>query len=187
MADDDEEEVEQDVQHACDAQVVQWLFRLANGAEDGVTVVIKSQRRHTEKVHPQVEHSAGVEVFFGVEQMEQGRRAQQADEQEQYARCQTDQQSRVDGLLHIVGMARTVKPGYQHVDAVAQTDEETGEQGDEDAGGAYRAEGRGACEPAHHSHVRHIKEHLQQIGQGQRQADQEDLFGQRPFGQRLCG
>ena len=74
--------------------------------------------------------------------MEQGRRAQQADEQEQYARCQTDQQSRVDGLLHIVGMARTVKPGYQHVDAVAQTDEETGEQGDEDAGGAYRAEGR---------------------------------------------
>ena len=50
-----------------------------------------------------------------------------------------------------------------------------------------RAEGRGACEPAHHSYVRHIKEHLQQIGQGQRQADQEDLFGQRPFGQRLCG
>ena len=187
MADDDEEEVEQDVQRARDAQVVQRLFRLANGAEDGVAVVIKSQRRHTEEVHPQVEHGAGVEVFFGVEQVEQGRRTQQADEQEQYAGGDADQQSRVDGLLHIVGMARTVEPGHQHVDAVAQTDEETGEQGDEDAGGAYRAEGRGACEPAHHSHVRHIKEHLQQIGQDQRQADQEDLFGQRPFGQRLCG
>ena len=106
--------------------------------------------------------------------------SQQADEQEQYAGGDADQQSRVDGLLHIVGMARTVEPGHQHVDAVAQTDEETGEQGDEDAGGAYRAEGRGACEPAHHSYVRHIKEHLQQIGQGQRQADQEDLFGQSP-------
>ena len=70
---DDEKQVEQDVQRARDAQVVQRLFRLANGAEDGVAVVIKSQRRHTEEVHPQVEHSAGVEVFFGVEQMEQGR------------------------------------------------------------------------------------------------------------------
>ena len=40
MADDDEEEVEQDVQHARDAQVVQRLFRLANGAEDGVAVVL---------------------------------------------------------------------------------------------------------------------------------------------------
>mgnify|MGYP000063734879 CR=1 FL=1 len=36
MADDDEEKVEQDVQHACDAQVVQRLFRLANGAEDAL-------------------------------------------------------------------------------------------------------------------------------------------------------
>ena len=89
------------------------------------------------------------------------------------------------GLSHVLGVARTVKTRHQHVDAVAQTDEETGEQGDEDAGGAYRAEGRGACEPAHHSHVRHIKEHLQQIGQGQRQADQEDLFGQRALRQRF--
>ena len=55
--------------------------------------------------------------------MEQGRRTQQADEQEQYAGGDADQQSRVDGLLHIVGMARTVEPGHQHVDAVAQTDE----------------------------------------------------------------
>ena len=74
----------------------------------------------------------------------------------------------MNGAADVIGVPGPIEAGHQHVDAVAQADEKTGEQGDEDAGGAYRAEGRGACEPAHHSHVRHIKEHLQQIGQDQR-------------------
>ena len=72
-ADDDEEEVEQDVQHARDAEVIEGLLRLTDGAEDGVAKIIEGQRRHTEKVDPQVEHCTGVEVLFGVEQVEQGR------------------------------------------------------------------------------------------------------------------
>ena len=89
----------------------------------------------------------------------------------------------MDSLFHIAGMACAVEPGHQHVDAVAQADEKTGEQGDEDAGGAHRTEGGRACEAAHYGHVRHVEEDLQQVGQGQRQADQKDLFGQRAFSQ----
>ena len=49
MADDDEEEVEQDVQHTRKRQVSQRLFCLADSAEHCVAEVVERQRRHTEK------------------------------------------------------------------------------------------------------------------------------------------
>ena len=91
----------------------------------------------------------------------------------------------MDRAPDVVAVLGPVKASHQHVDAVAQADEETGEQGDEDAGGAHRAQRRGASEPAYHGHVRHVEQHLQEVGKRQRETDQKDLLGQRPFRQRL--
>ena len=91
----------------------------------------------------------------------------------------------MDRAPDVVAVLGPVKAGHQHVDAVAQADEEAGEQGDEDAGGAHRAQRRGAGEPAHDRDVRHVEQHLQQVGQCQRQTDQKDLLGQRAFRQRF--
>ena len=82
-------------------------------------------------------------------------------------------------------MARTVKTRHQHVDAVAQTDEKAGEQGYQRAGGAHSAQRRRPGKAPHHRHVRHIEQHLQQVGKRQRQTDQKDLLGQRAFRQRI--
>ena len=90
-------------------------------------------------------------------------------------------------LLHIGGVPGPVKACHQHVDAVAQADKETGEQGDQNAGGAHSTQRRGPGEPAHDRHVRHVEQYLQQVGQGQRQADQQDLLGQRAFRQGFGG
>ena len=90
-------------------------------------------------------------------------------------------------LLHIGGVPGPVKARHQHVDAVAQADKETGEQGDQNAGGAHSTQRRGPGEPAHDRHVRHVEQYLQQVGQGQRQADQQNLLGQRAFRQGFGG
>ena len=84
--------------------------------------------------------------------------------------------------MHALLAAGTIEPGHQHVDAVAQADQKTCEQGNEDAGGPHRTQGCGACKPPDHRNVGHIEQHLQQVGQGQRQADQQDLPRQRPLG-----
>ena len=92
LADDDEEEVEQDVQNARDAQKVQRFFCVADGAEDGVAEVVERQRRHAEKVDPQVEDGAGEQVVLGVQEPEQGGGTQQPDAQQHHTGNEADHQ-----------------------------------------------------------------------------------------------
>ena len=89
----------------------------------------------------------------------------------------------MDRLLYVVLMPRTIEPGHQHIDAVAQANEKAGEQGDKDACGTHSTQRGRACKPSHNGNVRHVEQHLQQVGKRQRQADQKDLLRQRAFGQ----
>ena len=186
-ADDDEEQVQHDVQRARKGQIDQGLFGVADGAEHRIAEVVQRQRRHAQKIHPQVQDGTGQQVVLGVEQPQHGRGAKEADEQQRHTGDQADDGGRVHRLLHIGGVPGSVKAGHQHVDAVAQADKETGEQGDQNAGGAHGTQRRGPGKPAHDRHVRHVEQYLQQIGQGQRQADQQNLLGQRAFRQGFGG
>ena len=161
------------------------FFGVADGAEDGVAKVVERQRGHTEEVDPQVEDGTGQQIFLGVQQPQQGGGAQQAHEQQHHTGDEADYQRRVNGAADVIGVPGPIEAGHQHVDAVAQADEKTGEQGDEDARGTHRTQRRGTGEPAHDRDVRHVEQHLQQVGQCQRQADQKDLLGQRAFCQRV--
>ena len=185
LAHDDKKQVQQDVQRACNGKVDQRLFGIADGTEHGVAKVVQGQSRHTQKIHPQIQNGTGKQVLFGVQQPQHEGGAQQAHEQQHHAGNQADDGRRVHRLFHIAGMACAVKTGHQHVDAAAQADQEAGEQADKDAGRAHCAQRCRACKPAYHGHVRHVEQHLQQVGECQRQADQKDLLGQRPFGQRF--
>ena len=105
--------------------------------------------------------------------------------QQDHACNDADDECRVNGLVDIVRVPGTVEPGHQHIDAVAQANEKAREQGDKDTGGTHRAQCRGAREAAYDRHVGHVEQHLQQVGEGQRQADQKNLFGQRALRQRF--
>ena len=139
-ADDDKEQVEQDVQHASDGQVHQRLFGLTDGAEYRVAEVVKREGRHTEEVDPQIEDGTRQQIVLGVQQAKQRRRTQQTNQQQNDASNGTDDNGRVNGFVHIIRVTGTVKAGHQHIDAVAQADEKTGEQGDKDAGGTHRTQ-----------------------------------------------
>ena len=160
LADDDEKQVEQDVQHARKRQVGQRLFCLTDSAEHCVAEVVERQRRHAEKVDPQVQNRTGQQILLGVQQLQQRRRAEQADEQQQHTGGQADQQRRMDGLADVLGVPGTVKAGDQHVDAIAQADQKAGEQCDKRRRRAHGAECRGTGEPAHNGNVGHVKQNL---------------------------
>ena len=182
-----EEQVQHDVQRARKGQIDQGLFGVADGAEHRIAEIVQCQRRHAQKIHPQVQDGTGQQVVLGVEQPQHEGRTQQADEQQRHTGDQADDGGRVHRLLHIGGVPGPVKACHQHVDAVAQADKETGEQSDQNAGGAHGTQRRGPGEPAHDGHVRHVEQYLQQVGQGQRQADQQNLLGQRAFRQGFGG
>ena len=185
IAHDNKEQVQRNVQRTGNRKVEQRLFGVADGAEHRVAEVVQRQRRHTQKIHPQIQDRAGQQIFLGVQQPQHGGGAQQTDEQQHHTGNGADDGRRVDGLFHVLGMARTIKTRHQHVDAVAQTNEKAGEQGHQRAGGAHSAQRRGTGKAPHHRHVRHIEQHLQQVGKRQRQTDQKDLLGQRAFRQRI--
>ena len=185
IAHDDKEQVQRNVQCTGNRKVEQRLFGVADGAEHRVAEVVQRQRRHAQKIHPQIQNRAGQQIFLGVQQPQHGGGAQQTDEQQRHTGNGADDGRRVDGLFHVLGMARAVKTRHQHIDAVAQADEKAGEQGHQRAGGANSTQRCRACKPAYHGHVRHVEQHLQQVGKRQRQTDQKDLFGQRAFRQRI--
>ena len=149
-------------------------------------MIVDGQGGHAQEINPQVEDGPVDQVGLGAQQPQQRRGKQNADQQHQHPRRQADHQGRVDRLFHLFGLARAVKPGHQDIDAAPQTDQKTGDEGDKNSGGTHRAQGLGAGEPAHHRNVRHIEEGLQQIGEDQRHAEDEDLPRQRPFRQILC-
>ena len=160
LADDDEKQVEQDVQHARKRQVGQRLFGLTDGAEHCVAEVVECQRRHTEKVDPQVQNRTGQQVLLGVQQFQQRRRTKQTDEQQQHTGGQADQQRRMDGLADVLGVPGTVKAGDQHIDAVAQADQKAGEQCHKRRRRSHGAERRGTGKPAHNGNVGHVEQNL---------------------------
>ena len=129
IAHDDKEQVQQNIQRTGNGQIHQRLFSVADGAEHRVAEVVQCQRRHTQKIHPQIQNRAGQQILLGVQQPQHGGGAQQADEQQYHTGNGADDGRRVDGLFHVLGMARAVKTRHQHVDAVAQADEKAGEQG----------------------------------------------------------
>ena len=86
------------------------------------------------------------------------------------------------GFADILGVAGTIVPCDQDIDAVAQADEKAGKKGDKGGGGADGPQCGRACKAAHHGNIGHVEKDLQQVGQCQRQADEQDLFGQRALG-----
>ena len=82
LAHDHEKQVQQNVQHAREREVAQGLLGFANGAEYRIAVVVQRQRRHAQKVHPQVQNGPGQQVLFGVQQPQQRRRAEQPHRQQ---------------------------------------------------------------------------------------------------------
>ena len=81
-------------------------------------------------------------------------------------------------MLHVLVIAHAQPAGHGHIDAAAQTDQQSREQRDQRGGGAHRAQGHVGVVRilAGDGHVAEVEQHLQHLGHHQRQAEQQDIF-----------
>ena len=184
VAANDEEQVQQYVQHAGHGEVDQGTLGVAGGAEDAVAAVVDAHGGQTQGVELQVQHRAGEELLLGVQQAEHGLGEEHADQTGEDTGGQADEQRGVVGVLHVLIAAHAQATGHGHVDAAAQADEQAGEQGDQGGGRAHRAQGDigviGVF--AGDGHVAEVEQHLQHLGHHQRQAEQQYVFPKRAGG-----
>ena len=90
-------------------------------------------------------------------------------EREHQKACdQAHEERRVDGLAHILFVARAEVCGDEHVGAAAKTHQKAREQENERCGRADRAHGGRAGKTPDNSKVDHAEEHLQKVGKHQR-------------------
>ena len=160
MTHDDEEQIQNHIQHARDREEDQRLLRITDRAEDRITVVVQCERRHTEEVDPEVHDRPRQQIRLRVDGLEQCRRPEESDEQEDHAGDQADDQRRPDRFFHILRTTGAVKARDQHIDAATETDQKSCKQCDEDACRAYRPERSRARETSDDRDIRYIKQYL---------------------------
>ena len=181
---DDEYQIQNDVQHTGHGQVDQGTLGIAGGAEDTVAAVVDADAGQAQRINTQVQHGAGKELLLGVQQAQHRLGKERADQAHQHACTRADQQGGVGGALYVLTVADAQPAGHRHIDTGAHADEQAGEQGHQCGGGAHGAQrhigiigiftGDG--------HVAEVEQHLQHLGQHQRQAEQQNIFPQRPAG-----
>ena len=84
----------------------------------------------------------------------------------------------MNGLFHLLAVPQAQATGHCHVDAAADADEQSREQRHQQRGGAHRAQRPVVGELARDGHVAEVEEHLQHLGQHQRQAEQQNILPQ---------
>ena len=138
---DDEHEVEDNIQHACGGEVDERRFRVADGAQNAAAVVVERGGGHAEEVNAQVELGAVDEVLARVEKLKERTGKDKPEREHQKACDQAHEERRVDGLAHILFVARAEVRGDEHVGAAAKTHQKAREQENERCGRADRAHG----------------------------------------------
>ena len=160
---DDEEQIQHDIQYARDREVGKRLLRITDRAEDRVAVVVQRERRHTEEVDPEVHDRPRQQIRLRVDDLEQCRRPEESDEQQDHASDQADDQRRPDRLFHVLCTTGTVEACDQHIDAAAEADQKARKERHEDTRGTNSSERRRTREATDDRHIRYIKQHLQKV------------------------
>ena len=179
---DDEEQVQRHVHHTRRRQVDEGALGIAGGAEHAVAEVIKRHGGHAEGVDLQIQCRAVDQLRLGVQQRQHGAGQQIADQQQDDACRRADQERGVDGLFHLLPIPQAKAVGHRHIDAAADTDQQSREQRYQQRGGAHRTQRPVVGELSRDGHVAEVKQHLQHLRQHQRQAEQQDILPQRACG-----
>ena len=177
-ADDDEEQIQNDVQDSGDHKISQRALGVAGGAEDRVAEVKDAQRRHAQCIDAEIEHRPGQQIVLRFQQLQHRRGQQQAQRGDQEPHQGAQDQRRVNAAPGILIPLRPQILGHPHVDAVAQPNQKAGEKRDQCGGGAHGAKRHGAGIFPHHGHIRHIEQHLKQLRKDQRNTEGKNVFVQ---------
>ena len=178
-----EQQVAEDVHHACRHQEVQRTPGIAYGTQHSRAEVVDHGGRHTDEVHLHVQHSLIDNLVRRGHQRQHGTREYDAEHDQYRAANQAGEQSRLDGLLDTVVIPLAVVPRDKHVRADRDTDERVDQQVEQRGGRADRRHRIAARKFADYDNIGRVEQQLQHARKDQRQRKQQDFAQQRTAAQ----
>lgn len=124
-------QVQDDVQDACRRQIGQGPLRVAAGAQDGVAKVENAERRHAERVNAEIEHCAGQQIVFRLQQFQNRRGQEKAKNRDHDAGQRTQNQRRVDAISRVFFLTCAEILRYADIDAIGKPNQKACKQRDE--------------------------------------------------------
>ena len=156
-----EKEVQQDVHHPGDGEVVQRPLGVPLGAEDGRAEVVEHIGRHPEEVDAQIHRGQVDHVLRGADELQELTGQGGPDEGQRQAAEKGQRDGRVDALSHVLLPSAAQVLGHHHVGPHGEAHEEVHQEIDQRAVGPHRRQSFLAHKAAHHYDVRRVEEQLQ--------------------------
>ncbi len=160
-------------------KIIQRTPGIAGGAQHSAAEIIKSKGGHAQQIDAQVKYGVQDQLVFGVHDRQDRMGKQDAEYQDQHPGGKAQNYRSMYGLPQVPVVSGADMKSRQCIDAAGEPDDQPGKQCDQDAGGAHSAQSNGSREFAHHGHVRHVKKHLQNIGEHERNTEKQDFFPER--------
>ena len=181
VAPDDEEQVQDHIQHTGDGQIQQRPPGVAHGAHNAVAAVVDGHGRHAQGIYFQIQSGSVNQLVLGMQHGQHRTCQQHADQAHNDAEGGAQHEGRVDRLFHPLPVAHAQAPGHRHIDAAAHADQQPRKQRHQQRGGPHRAQGAIVGKFTGDGHVAEVEQHLQHLGHHQRQAEQQHIFPQGPL------
>ena len=163
------DDIQDDVDHACQRQIVQGALGIAHRAHDGGAEVIEHIARHAQEINAHIQGSTIQHVpFRRTHPHQEGMRHEQAKDAHQHAHDQAEGDGRMHRVLYFPILVRAAVLRYQHAGTNGQADEQVDHQRNQRRSCRYRGNGIRAFKLPHNHHVGHVVQKLQHAGKDQR-------------------
>ncbi|CDD02735.1 unknown [Ruminococcus sp. CAG:382] len=129
-ADYDKKQIQDNIENTRDKQINKRSLCIAVGTQNTVAEVENAERRHTERIYPEIQHGAVDQVILRVDEL-QHLPCKQKTKHRNYRTCGSAyDERRVNRLLRLFFLLCSELLGDLYVYAAAQTDKKAGKQRD---------------------------------------------------------
>ena len=177
MENNDENQVEDDVDHTGGKQEVQRPLGISDSPKDGCAKVIEHGGRHADEIDAHVQSRLIQYVFRGSHKRKKGTCQKNADKNEDDSADQTQQDRGMHRLADCLFLLRSDVIGTEHIGAHRKADEDVHQQIDERAGASHRSKGLMPGKTAGDDDVCSIEQKLQDAGEHERNGKAKQLAG----------
>lgn len=183
----DKEQIQRNIDHGRQDQVIKRMPAVSDGLEDADQYVVEDKCQRTGEINPEIEDRVRHDVCGSSHPDKHLGSQDQTDDRQKDACHKGERHVGMDGALKFFNLARAVIAGDHnacaHGDAVKKADHEK----DQAAGGADCREGVASEKVSYDQGVGCVVELLEQISQKKRESEHDDLFPDRPFCHQCAG
>lgn len=181
FCDDDEDQVERNVDHACYREIYKRTLGVAFCTEYGRAEIVKDVRGRADEIYEQIIRRLVQNGGVGLHPYEEISRAEYADKSHDRSRNERKQNGSMHGVVRAIFVTRAYRLAHHDVGAYGQADDDVDDEVDERNVGRYRRERLRARlgKLTDDDQIRRIEQQLQYARKRQRKRHCNEFFEQR--------